>query len=220
MAVVSPAAVRTRFDPRRHAPPFANCFPRGTPVVSVPTPLGRLNFGDAGGGLCGGMVFAALDCFLHDLEPPREPTPAAVRYLARRLLDSWNLPFGVLKYYDWQRRPQARLTRLTTRGEWPKVRRFLDAGMPVPLGMVTVASFDPRRLPRNHQVLAHGYAPGPGGTVELAVYDPNHPDDESTITLPLADPDSASAFEHSDEGRMVRGLFVTAYTRPDEVPGF
>ncbi len=214
-------AVRTGFDPRRHAPPFPNYFPRGTPVVAVPTPFGRLALGDAAGGLCGGMVFTALDCFLHGVEPPREPTPAAVRYFARRLLTSWDFPFGVLKYYDWQRRSQAGLTRLTTGVEWPKVQRSLDAGMPVPLGMVKAASFDPRHLPRNHQVLAHGYTLDADGTVALMVYDPNHPDDaDTTLTLPLHDPESPRAFAHSAEGRTVRGLFVTAYTRPDDAPRF
>ncbi len=223
--------VRTAFDPVRHAPPFPNCFPRGTPVVTLPTPFGRLRLGDACYGLCGGMVFAALDGFLWGVPPPAEPTPEVVRYFARRLLESWDFPFGVLKYLDWQRRPQRSatvggtrlvngLTRLTVRTTWPDVRAQLDAGVPVPLGVVKASSFDPRRMPENHQVLAHGYTLA-GDTATLHVYDPNYPaDPDAAVELPLADPESPRAFAHSCEGHTVRGLFVAAYTRPDAALGF
>ena len=207
----------TGFDARRHAPPFPNAFPRGTPVVAVPTPFGRLTLGDAAGGLCGGMVFAALDAYLHGVAPPAGPPPAAVRYFARRLLDSWALPFGVLTYYDWQRRAQPVLTARTAGVEWPKIRALLDAGMPVPLGVVQAAGYDPRLLPRNHQVLAHGYEATPAA-VTLWVYDPNYPGDRVPLTVPLADP--AAGVRHGVEGDTVRGLFVTPYTRPDDPPGW
>lgn len=231
MGAVATRTVRTGFDPARHAPPFPNCFPAGTPVVSLRTPLGRLNLGDACHGLCGGMAFAALDGFLWGVPPPDEPTPAVVRTFARRLLESWDFPFGVLKYLDWQRRPQRSytvagvrvvtgLTRLTVRETWPQVQAQLDAGVPVPLGMVKASSFDPWRMPENHQVLAYGYTQT-GDTVTLHVYEPNYPGDpDAAVELPLADPECPEPFAHSCEGRTVRGLFVAAYTRPDAAPGW
>ena len=47
------------FKPSVHGFPFPNWWPPGTPVMEVPTPLGTLRIGDASGGVCGGMVFAA-----------------------------------------------------------------------------------------------------------------------------------------------------------------
>lgn len=220
--------VGTGFTPSVHGFPFPNWFPPGTPVLVVPTPFGPLKLGDANMGVCGGMVYAALDLFLYGRPRPAEPTPAVFRYFCRRLLESWDLPFGVLKYYDGQRRPGATrgfvegLTRQTVLTEWPKVQRLLDTGRPAPLGLVNVRSLDPRRLVQNHQVLAHGYdLSADGSRVALNVYDPNWPDDDAaTLTLQLDDPDADAPLDHSREGATVRGFFATAYTRPPEPPAW
>ena len=97
----------TGFVPSQHGFPFTNWFPPGTPIVVVPTPFGTVKAGDANGGVCGGMVFAALDLFAAERPVPPEPTEPVVRYLCRRLLNSFDLPFGVMRYYDLQRRPGA-----------------------------------------------------------------------------------------------------------------
>ena len=218
--------VRTRFDPRRHAPPFANCFPRGTPVVHVPLGFRTLGIGDASAGLCGGMVSLALDCFLWGVPPPTRPTDAVVRYLARRLLESWDFPFGVLQYYHWQARPQRDITlggapvllgvASLTRHEWPKIRAQLDRGVPVPLGVVQERGLSPKLLPRHHQILAHGYDESAGGAVELAIYDPNHPGEVgATLGLPAGD---GGHCRHSVEGGRVRGVFVSHYAAPLAAP--
>ena len=89
--------VRTGFTSGTHGFPFPNWFPPGSPVVILPTPCGPLKLGDANAGLCGGMVYAALDLFVYGQAPPHEATPPVFRYLCKRLLESWNLPFGVLK---------------------------------------------------------------------------------------------------------------------------
>src|SRR6266481_3557558 len=53
---------------------FSNTYPHGTayPVVTLPL-VGSIISGDAGNGLCGGFVLAALDLFRHS---PRLPPPA------------------------------------------------------------------------------------------------------------------------------------------------
>jgi len=211
--------------------PFCNSFPRGTPVVEVRTPFGRIPFGDAAGGLCGGMVFGAMDFHGPVARPiPEIASDEVIGYLTRRLLDSWSLPFGVLKYYDWQRRPGATkwiagvraisgLNRLTTVGEWPRIRTALDAGRFAPLGVVNSRGFGLRELPRNHQVLAHGYDfDAATQEVTLRIYDPNYPGKEETLKFHLRTPDAEQMIVHSCEGPTVRGVFLIPYRRPTFLP--
>jgi hypothetical protein len=74
----------------------------------VPTPFGSIDIGNAKDGLCGGMVFAALD-YWHAQQPPPtvQPSPGdpLYRWLVRRLVDSWHLPVGVTQYYQWMNLP-------------------------------------------------------------------------------------------------------------------
>jgi hypothetical protein len=217
--------VPTGFLPSVHGFRFPNWFPPGTPVLRVPTPFGRVPVGTANGGLCGGMVFTALDHFAHGLPIPAvdDPPPELVAALGRRLVDSFDLPFGVLRYYDWQRRPladrslgRAGLTALTLR-EWAKLQPLLDAGQPTPLGLVNAEGLSPRWLGENHQVLATGYDLHPDtGELTVHVYDPNHPraDDVRLRWNVTADPAVGQAVTHSHEGRPVRGFFVSEYRRP------
>jgi hypothetical protein len=218
--------------PSRHGFPFPNWFPPGTPVIEVPTPFGRVPIGDAGGGVCGGMVFTALDLFAAGAAVPAEPTPAVVRHLGRRLLDSFDLPFGVLRYYDWQRRPLA--SRLVggvrvragvsalTAAEWPRVRAALDATGAATLGLVKAHSFDPRAMGRHHQVLAYAYTSDEAtGKVAVKVYDPNYPlDDGIELRADLSEPDAGRPVTHSAEGETVRGFFLTEYRRAETVSEF
>lgn len=217
------------FVPSRHGLPFPNWFPPGTPVVVLPTPFGPVPLGNANGGLCGGMVFTAIDLFLLGQPPPPAADPPVVQYLGRRLLDSFNLPFGFLKYYDWQCRPnasrgwagvtvQAGVSALT-RDEWPRVRAELDAGRLAPLGLVKAYSYDPRAIGQNHQVLAHGYDLAADGTVTLSVYDPNFPGDDG-VTLSLNLNAVGANVIHSREGEPVRGFFLTEYRPPADPPAF
>jgi hypothetical protein len=84
--------------------------------------------------------------------------------------------------------------------------------VPTPLGLVTVASANPRDLALNHQVLAGAYRQS-GGTVTLRVYDPNSgPRDDVTLSFPTGHPDGPTDFAHTIAiGHPVRGFFRTAY---------
>lgn len=48
------------FLPSRHGFAFVNSWP-SEPAVVLTTPFGKIGVGNASAGLCGGMVFAALD---------------------------------------------------------------------------------------------------------------------------------------------------------------
>src|SRR5207253_3158613 len=97
---------------------FANAF-WAQPLFRIPLPgLGELRIGDASRGLCGGMVFAARDYFERgcpppdDREPPDHGSPL-FGHLVRRLLHSFHLPWGPLRYYLWMAADDGGLLRHT-----------------------------------------------------------------------------------------------------------
>jgi hypothetical protein len=225
------------FLPSRDGFAFVNAWP-SQPAVTLPTPFGPVNVGDAAAGLCGGMTFAALDYWRAGAAAPIEQPEAdepLYDFLVHRLVDSWHVPAGIVQYYQWMTLPDGdssftmfRRRVLIERGvswrtikvQWPQVSSDIDRGVPVPLGVVTVASNDPRDLARNHQVLAFGYRRS-GARVTLQVYDPNRGRrDDIFIGFDAASPTQSTTFEHNlgIGERRVRGFFRAAYT-PDGIPG-
>jgi hypothetical protein len=210
-------AARASFRPSRHGFAFANSWPPA-PAISIRTPAGRIGIGNAALGLCGGMVFAALDYWQADREPPAsQPAPGAplYRFIVRRLLQSWRLPAGVVRYYLGMLATDGELAGRTISRQWPAVKALLDRGQPVTLGVVTVASANPLLLGHNHQVLAYAYDQA-DAAVTLLVYDPNSgPDDAVTIRFSSA---ANGPFTHNIAVSWpVRGFFLTRYT-PAEPP--
>jgi len=220
---VAPTAVMTGFDPLRHGFHFGNAFP-SHPHIQIPTPFGKIRIGNAKNGLCGGMVFAALDYFF-----ARQPVPDTKKppsgdllfdYIVKRLYDSFNLPFGIGGYIELMHpdrpdyaagfgAPRSRAWR-TVRREWPIIKALLDAGQPCPLGLVRVKSTDLRKLGENHQVLAYGYDVV-DDRLTLFVYDPNYPDnDRIRISLDLSDPEQPTALRYSS-GEKLLAFFHVRY---------
>src|SRR5215217_7573129 len=96
--------------------------------------------------------------------------------------------------------------------EVPRVRRSLDAGRPVVLGLVGARSLD--EVGRNRQVVAYGddddgAGPGGGTPIRLFVYDSHHPDDEVVLGFEPG----AGHWEASADGGPWRGLFLQDYAR-------
>ena len=150
-----------RFLPSRHGFAFTNAWP-SQPAVVLDTHLGQINIGNAAAGLCGGMVFVALDYWHAAVVPPTaRPAPDEwlYRQIVRRLIESWNLPDGDVGVDILGRRIviDHGLAWRTTQVQWPLIRADLDRGIPAPLGVVTVASSRPADLALNHQVLAYAY---------------------------------------------------------------
>ena len=215
----SPTRQLTGFVPREHGFHFANSFP-SVPDITIPIPFGKVEFGDASQGLCGGMVFSALDYFIANRPIPAGKTPPTSGLLfdtiVRRLLNSFNLPLGILNYIvlmqpdypDGETRsggnrfaPHGRAWR-TIRVEWPIIKQRLDSGTPCPLGLVRVKTRELSRLGQNHQVLATGYDVS-GDLLTLFIYDPNYPDrDDLTLSLSLAAPEQATSITYSAPDRL------------------
>jgi len=182
------------FRPSRDGFRFGNSWPRGAPVRFAGLGVGRVY-----GGLCGGMAFEAQRAWL-----AREPLPADTEApangpLADRLftaqLASLGLPAGPLRYLWFQLPPNDQGRReLTLRHGLPGLRRSLAAGQPALLGLIRVVTWDPRKVVENHVVLGYGLQEQPDGTAEIAVYDPNHPGDDS-VRLRVA-ADGAVTYSH------------------------
>jgi hypothetical protein len=218
------------FVPSADGLAFTNSWPSAAAVL-VPTPFGDIGIGNAASGLCGGMVFAALDYWYAGVRPPTaRPAPGSplYQYIVRRLVDSWHIPVGVAEFYQWMNLPDGNssLTMLgrqlvtergvswrTITGEWPQVKASLDDGDPAALGLVTVASANPADLGRNHQVLAYGYELA-GPEVTVRVYDPNSGRSDGVRIWFAADaPAEATTFSHNlNLNRPVRGFFLNGYS--------
>ena len=154
------------------------------------------------------------------------PGEALYRQIVRRLIESWNLPAGIARYYQYMNQPDGDvgldvlgrrividhgLAWRTTQVQWPQIRADLDRGIPAPLGVVTVASSKPADLALNHQVLAYDYERS-GAEVSVRVYDPNR-GQRDDIWIRFDDSPGPTVFTHTlDIGHPVRGFFRTAYT--------
>jgi hypothetical protein len=204
----------TNFSPSENGFRFDNQFPPGTPTyINLLTV--RIKVGDASKGLCGGMVFSALDYFNEGIPIPTINNLTGhtehYDYVFKRLFDSFDLPFGPWnyielmhpKYPDGKRSrgryggiPESRAWRMI-RVEWPKIKKNLDDGIPCPLGLVLIKSTDWKRLGENHQVLAYGYELIKD-ELTLYIYDPNRPrDDNITLRLNIGNPERATKVRYS-----------------------
>lgn len=213
----APGRQTTGFVPTQHGFHFSNRFPP-VPDITIPIPFGKVELGDASKGLCGGMVFTALDHYLAKRSIPAGKTPptsgALFDTIVGRLLNSFNLPLGILSYIvlmqpdypDGETRsarrfaPHGRAWR-TIRVEWPIIKQMLDSGTPCPLGLVRVKTRSLSKLGENHQVLATGYEVC-DDILTLFIYDPNHPDrDDLTLSLSLATPEQPTPITYSAPDR-------------------
>jgi hypothetical protein len=178
------------------------------------------------------MVLTVLDVFVAGMPPLLDPRPSPddplFKYIVRRLFDSFDIPAGVLKYYDWMNTADGDLDIWVTkvRGvawrtimeEWPAIQQDLDGGHPCPLGLVTVEGHDPSQMGHNHQVLAYGYERS-GGQLEVKIYDPNTDPgsgDGVHMVLNVANPTQKTVITHNiNIGDPVRGFFRVPYTPGD-----
>jgi len=186
--------VVTDFLPGRDGFKFANHWV-DTPY-SLPPLRGSfldLKYGNAKNGLCGGIVFAALDYFNAGRQIPQVKTPPfgeqdpLFLYLVDRLFDSFSIRDVLMMlslmdpaYPDTDENPLSVLgladgrAAVMARQEWPAIRADIDAGKPSPLFVQTVKSLLPTDLGEFHQVLAYAYE-ARGHDVTIWVYDPNQP---------------------------------------------
>lgn len=149
-------------------------------------------------GMCGGMVFAAMDYWNGGELPPATNRPPGhvddplFPHVRDRLLASFDVDGSGHRWlgYSSPHYPNgdegviqfAGLARgrswVTYRDEWPRIRDDIDHGRLSPVGLIQTTTLD---IGANHQVLAYAYQQS-GQHVQLWIYDPNLPDDDD-ITL-------------------------------------
>jgi hypothetical protein len=220
----------TGFLPSTHGFRFSNSAWPQAPLEQIELPFGRrIALGDASNGLCGGMTFAARDHAVSGRSIPDlgvAPGDGPLYdYVVGRLLDSFHLPGGVARYFDWMNRgdtdPALARFGLGRRGvrwltvveELPEILDEIDHTGLSCLGLVVARGADPVALGQNHQVLAYGYRHH-GRHVAVEVYDPNDPGDD-TIALHVRTDRTGRALPvgyDGSHGMEVRGFFRVEYS--------
>jgi len=211
----------SQFVPTTHGLRFVNSWPDQALLVVGGRQLIQIGIGNASRGLCGGMVFTALDVFvaghapLGDAQPP--PGSTLYRHIVRRLFDSFNIPNGILDYYRGMVSSDHAVARRTRR-DWIGVKAQLDAGRPCPLGLITVRSANPLDLGQHHQVLAYAYQQD-RNRLTISVYDPNTERadaDDVRVWVNLGPASPAGAITHNvNIGLPIRGWIRVRYRPAD-----
>jgi hypothetical protein len=220
------------FLPSENGFRFTNAFPPDPTIELDLGPAGKVGLGNASQGVCGGMAFAVRDYFEAGRPVPADDTPPGkgkplFGYITGRLIDSFNVPDGVVRYATWMVLPSADVNLVigsrpgtfsrTVTSTWPQVRADIDGGYPSPLGLVTVHTADLRQIGKCHQVLAYGYRVDDAQTVTLNIYDPNTGMDTADgvwISFSAAAPHKVSPITHNiniGESTM-HGFFRSSYT--------
>jgi hypothetical protein len=180
-----------------------------------------------GYGLCGGMCFATLDFFYAGLPLPRgqhaddQPAPKTPlrSYIWKRQMRSivsdsarfmaWLIALNYIPPTGpFHGGPAWLLAR--SREEWKKLKASLDAGKPVPIGLVR----DTKRVYDNHQVLAIGYDEADEAHGTIYLYEPNCPDRVSAIDIEFGE-QLLDGRETCDPAMRLRGFFCETYRPAD-----
>jgi len=200
--------MRVSFDPARDAFAFHNNFVNKISIAHIPIAEGR--------GRCGGMAFAALDHWHHKIPMPDTATlppdgdPLA-DYIAARLrtsiLDNWDKFLYFMHTPDHPTVFSKGVSRITREGEFPKLKRLLDRGVPQPLGLTQAR--DVRAFAHDHQVLAYGYEQD-ATTTRVLIWDNRYGRREDVLEYTTKYAQSDRAIRQSD-GSSWRGFFVERY---------
>ena len=204
---------RSKFVVSTNGLSFVNSFSLPfKPVLNLPL-IGEIDLNKVIYGLCGGMCFAALDYYYAGQPVPSysrtEDLPSNyILYLWDRQINSFGF-LVVPKVIEWMLRDDGDVAVRTARYEVPKIRRALDQGQPVVLGLVRGKG--PTDPTVNHQVLGSGYDfDETTRQFKVYLYDPNYPGLDSSLSMGLASP-SQGLQGAQVTGEPFRGLFVIPY---------
>lgn len=194
--------MKTNFDPLTHGYKFQNRFEFKGIKKLTSIFKNKLIYG-----MCGGMVFTALDYFFDQKKVPKFHHPSELtinyaKYLWRRQTESVSLS-ALIKLIYYALLPQRISIRKSIENELPKALDLLLDNLPVPLIIIRSNFF--QNPTHNHQVLVTqmNYK---NNVMEMVLYDPNHPQISPSI---IVDKDKKELFQTT--GELVRGFFVNKY---------
>lgn len=196
--------MKTNFNPLSHGYSFPNRFEfKG---ISRIKKLIKSNFIY---GMCGGMVFTALDYYFDQYKLPEykavEELPLSyTKYLWKRQTQSVSISV-LLKIIHFASLSVSKSMQKTIDDELPKIIDRLNDGLPAPI--VIIRSSLLQNPTHNHQVLVTGYINN-GSTLDLELYDPNHPKLEPRLMV-RKNPEYSIT---QSTGEPVRGLFLNNYS--------
>lgn len=194
--------MKTNFNPLTHGYKFVNRFEfKGLKKISNLI-KNKLIYG-----MCGGMVFTALDHYFDQKNVPKFSIPTEIpinytKYLWKRQRES--VSFSIfLKIFAYALLPERVVIRKSIQIELPKIIFRLSDNLPVPLIIVRSNLF--QNPTHNHQVLVTQLEENEN-EVNLGLYDPNHPS-----LLPSIRVDKKNLHISQSTGEHVRGFFVNTY---------
>lgn len=206
--------MKTSFSPIKHGFHFGNHFVNKI----IHTSFGKIE----SYGRCGGMAFASLDYYFANTSiPTHEPKDFPDKkvppdgsmlsdYIYERQINSL-ITLSSFKFFDWslQRNNEntfrKSISYKTKHEEFPKLKKSLDSGKPVVLGLIGAARV--KEICKNHQVIAYGYEfDSNDEKIVIYIYDSNAPNREITL-------ESSADYPYFKEsnGQEWRGFFVQDY---------
>jgi len=237
---------KVKFTPQQNGLHFVNYF---TSVIQPFPGMPPITLQ----GRCGGMSFMALDHYFARMPLPAytsanfpgtgvppDGSPLA-DYIFRRQVQSLLVP-SAIHVFTWSVSPDTPtffvrgVTEQTKKIEFPKLRKAIDQGKPVPLVLIVARNLG--ELGHNHQVVAYGYDyQAAGDKMTVYIYDCNCPDQEITLTSDGTKPGFTETSPSGLCNKEWRGFFVHDYVAqrppadltavapkavpmaPEEVPG-
>lgn len=194
--------MKTNFNPLTHGYNFANRF-----EINRLNKFSNLIKNKLIYGMCGGMVFTALDHYFDQKKIPKFTLPTELsnnytKYLWKRQTESVSFLI-LMKIIYFSLLPKKVVVRISIQNELPKIVGRLSDSLPVPLVIVRSNLF--QNPTHNHQVLVtqvEDYA----DQVKMGLYDPNHP-----LIVPSILIDKKKLMISQTTGEKVRGIFVNKY---------
>lgn len=194
--------MKTNFDPLTHGYKFANRFEfKGIKKLTSEF-KNKLIYG-----MCGGMVFTALDYYFDQRKVPKFQKPDELslnyaKYLWKRQTESMSLR-ALIKLIYFALIPQSISINKSIENELPMVIDLLLDNLPAPLIIIRSNFF--QNPTHNHQVLVTEIN-NDNGVIEMILYDPNHPQISPGIIV-----DKEKRELTQTTGEFVRGFFINKY---------
>lgn len=196
--------IKTDFSPLKHGFHFGNNFVNNI----LNTPFGKIE----SRGRCGGMAFASLDYYYAKISVPSYDQKELIGsvlddYIYKRSVHSL-ITGASYKFLSWtiikDKSVFIDIQQKTILEEFPKLKRLIDQGKPVVLGLIS--AFKISEITKNHQVVAYGYDESSKDEIIIYIYDSNSPNKEVTLKL-----SKDSLQLKASNGCLWRAFFVQNY---------